>query len=328
MRNNIATSGFRFGVFEFDPRTGELRGPARTVRLAPQPCRILRLLLSRAGRLVERDVLRDALWSSDTFVDFDLGLNYCVNRLRAVLGDRAHAAQFIETIPKRGYRFVAPVQRLGWLRDPAVAVLPFENLNRVASEEYLAVGVVDALVDALARERGVRVVSQHSIHRLKDDTLSIATIARALGVDAVVEGSTLRVGHRARISARLVQIEPERYLWVDCYEGAPEDVLALLSQVARQFSAAITRELLASLATSDAREEAVGSLESFGVTGRDSVDSACLGRVAGEHARGPVRVTLGCHLEARPSQFTRQEPDRVDPPMLLRAVLAEFRAAR
>ncbi len=87
--------------------------------------------------MVERDELRVALWAPDTFVDFDLGLNYCVNRLRSVLGDDARAAQFIETVPKRGYRFIAPVQVLRHPSDAAVAILPFENLNRNTNEEYL-----------------------------------------------------------------------------------------------------------------------------------------------------------------------------------------------
>jgi TolB-like protein len=200
--------------------------------------------LSRAGELVERDELRDALWSSDTFVDFDLGLNYCVNRLRAVLGDDARAAQYIETVPKRGYRFIAPVEPLRHPREPAVAVLPFRNLNRDEPEDYLADGMTDTLIDALASSADLRVISRHSIQQLKTGSQALTDMARALQFDAIVEGSTLRVGSRARIAARLVQVDPERSLWADCHEDEVGDVLSLLSGVARRFADAIRRSLV------------------------------------------------------------------------------------
>jgi TolB-like protein len=240
----FSTSAFRFGDFEFDPRTGELHCEGRTIRLAPQPCRILATLLDRAGQLVERDELRNALWSRDTFVDFDLGLNYCINRLRAVLGDDARAAQFIETVPKRGYRFIANVRPIRGPREPAVAVLPFESLNRDPLVQYLPDSVMDALIDALARTNGIRVISRQSIIHLRGTTLSLAEISRALNVDAVVEGATLCVGTRARVTARLVQIQPEQHLWVDSYEGELADLLAMLSSMARQFADAIARAMM------------------------------------------------------------------------------------
>ncbi len=101
----------RFGPFELDPRSGELRkGPTR-LKVADQSIEILRALLEQAGDLVTRDQLRERLWSSDTFVDYEHGLNAAVRRLREALGDSAEAPQYIETVPRRGYRFIGPVQR-------------------------------------------------------------------------------------------------------------------------------------------------------------------------------------------------------------------------
>jgi cholera toxin transcriptional activator len=100
----------RFGVFELDLSAGELRKNGRKLRLQDQPFQILALLLERAGDVVTREELRQKLWAADTFVDFDHGLNTAVNKLRELLGDSASSPRFIETLARRGYRFIAPVQ--------------------------------------------------------------------------------------------------------------------------------------------------------------------------------------------------------------------------
>ena len=99
----------RFGPFEFDLTTTELRKSGSPVSLERQPALTLALLLSRAGRLVPREDLRRAVWPADVHVDFDRGLNYCIRQLRATLGDDAKTPRFIETVPRQGYRFVATV---------------------------------------------------------------------------------------------------------------------------------------------------------------------------------------------------------------------------
>src|SRR5271157_6465103 len=99
----------RFGVFEVDLHTGELRKQGLRIKLRDQPFQILLLLLAHPGEVVSRDELQKQLWPADTFVDFDRGLNKAVNHLRDALGDSAESPRFIETLPKRGYRFIAPV---------------------------------------------------------------------------------------------------------------------------------------------------------------------------------------------------------------------------
>jgi len=103
---------YRFGVFEFDDRAAILSRSDRPVALEPQPARALALLLSRAGGVVTRDELRAHLWDSDTNVDFDRGLAYSVGQLRAALGDTADNPRFVQTLPRRGFRFIAPVERI------------------------------------------------------------------------------------------------------------------------------------------------------------------------------------------------------------------------
>ena len=103
----------RFGVFEVDLAAGELRKSGAKLRLQEQPFQLLALLLERAGDVVTREELRQKLWPADTFVDFDHSLNTAVNKLRETLGDSASSPRYIETLARRGYRFIAPVQKVG-----------------------------------------------------------------------------------------------------------------------------------------------------------------------------------------------------------------------
>ena len=99
----------RFGTYELDTRAGELRTQGRVVRLAPQPFKLLTLLAVSAGRLVSRDEIRAALWDGDTFIDFDQSVNFTVKQVREALKDTAERSIYIQTVPRRGYRFIAPV---------------------------------------------------------------------------------------------------------------------------------------------------------------------------------------------------------------------------
>ena len=105
--------GFRFGVFEVDLEGGELRKSGLKVPIQDQPFQVLTLLLARPGKVVTREEVREKLWPLDTFVEVDRSLNTAVAKLREALGDSADNPRFVETIPRRGYRFLAPVQRLG-----------------------------------------------------------------------------------------------------------------------------------------------------------------------------------------------------------------------
>jgi cholera toxin transcriptional activator len=119
----------RFGTFELDLAAGELRKNGAKLRLQEQPFQVLALLLDRAGEVVTREELREKLWPADTFVDFDHSLNTAVNKLRETLGDSASSPRYIETLARRGYRFIAPVLSSEGTRDSARPVESSEALH-------------------------------------------------------------------------------------------------------------------------------------------------------------------------------------------------------
>jgi len=103
----------RFGAFELDVQNGELRRAGALIKLSPQQLQVLQLLAENAGQLLTREEIQREVWGSDVFVDFDRNLNVCIAQIRSALSDDSDAPRFIQTIPKRGYKFIAPVERIG-----------------------------------------------------------------------------------------------------------------------------------------------------------------------------------------------------------------------
>jgi DNA-binding winged helix-turn-helix (wHTH) protein len=117
----------KFGSFELDIESERLLKNDRTVRLQPQPFKLLCLLAGQAGRLVTREEIQAALWSGDTFVDFEQGVNFAIKQVREALGENADHPVYVQTVPKRGYRFVAPVAAIP--AKPGPPPRPFTDLN-------------------------------------------------------------------------------------------------------------------------------------------------------------------------------------------------------
>jgi DNA-binding winged helix-turn-helix (wHTH) protein/TolB-like protein len=110
---------FRFGLFQFDSATGELRRENAPIRLQSQPAQVLGCLLAHAGHVISRRELCEAVWGSETFVDFERGLNFCIAQVRSALGDDSNTPRFVRTIPRRGYQFIAPVEQIAPLEQIA-----------------------------------------------------------------------------------------------------------------------------------------------------------------------------------------------------------------
>ncbi len=239
----LTSARVSFGAFELDLETGELWKSGRILKLQPQPLRVLCLLVSQAGKLVSREDIRRHLWGESTFVDYDIGLDYCVNRIRSVLSDKAQAPRYVETLPRRGYRFIATVRRHRPFVEPTLAVLPFANLNGDPAREYFADGVTDALITELARIPAVRVISRQSVLHLKGSSRKLDEIARDLRVDGVVEGAVLHEGNQVRLTAQLILMEPERHAWAQSYDCDMSAVLTTQRDVARAIAACVATAL-------------------------------------------------------------------------------------
>jgi TolB-like protein/Tfp pilus assembly protein PilF len=221
----------RFDAFKVDLQAGELCKQAQKVRLQKQPFQILEMLLEHPGKVITREELRKRIWPADTFVDFEQGLYNAIKKLREALGDTAETPRYIETLPRKGYRFVGSIETSA-PRIESLAVLPLENLSGDPEQEYFADGMTEALISSLAKIGALRVVSRTTAMRYKKTDKTLPQIARELNVDAVVEGTVLRSGKRLRISAQLIQASTDTHLWAQSYDRNLRDVLTLQSEVA------------------------------------------------------------------------------------------------
>lgn len=235
---------FRFGPYEADARSGELRKHGLRVQVQDKSFGVLVSLLEHAGELVTREELVKRLWPEGVFVDFENSLNSAVNRLRDVVRDRARRPRYIETLGGRGYRFIAPVEQVSAVRR-TLAVLPFENLNRDPEQDFFADAVFESLTTELGNVSSLRVISRQSVLHLKGTQKTLPEIARDLKVDIVVEGSVLAAEGGLQITAQLVRAAPEQHLWAKAYTCQMGDILTIQGRVARDIALAVQATLSA-----------------------------------------------------------------------------------
>src|SRR5436309_3020737 len=200
-----STTILRFDVFELDTAAGELRRQGDRVKLPPQPFRVLELLVRRGGEVLTRADIRERIWS-DSFVDFEQGLNFCIRQIREALGDTADAPRFIETLPRRGYRFLLPVDtppHVGPKGIRSLIVLPFRILRPDPETDFLAFSLPDALTTSLSGLRSIVVRSSLVASRFADTAQDLKTIASEADVDLILTGTLLSAGGEIRVTAQL-----------------------------------------------------------------------------------------------------------------------------
>ncbi len=238
----------RFGAFEVDFPSRELRKHGMRIRLEEKPFRILEMLIEGAGNVVSRNTLRERLWP-DTHVAYEHGLNTAVNKLRDLLGDSAQNPRFVQTLPRFGYRFIAPVTKRGELRCGAkkmLVVLPFESHGGDGERECFADGLTDEVTAQLGQlsPKRLGVIARTSALQYKATRKSVGEIAGELRVDYVLEGSVRREGRRVRITAQLIEAQDQTHLWSATYDRNVLDVLEVQTNVAVQIGKALALELL------------------------------------------------------------------------------------
>jgi TolB-like protein len=237
--NHVPTAmNTSFGAFEVDLEGRRLLKKGLPITLREQSFQVLASLIERPGEIVTREDLRRRLWPADTFVDFEVALNSAVSRLRDALGDSADSPSFIETIPKRGYRFVVPIAR-----RPAVAVMPFANQTTDAKDEYFSDGLTDELIRVLSRIDGLRVTASSVVFRFRGQRCDAREVGRELGVEAVLEGSIWRSGERIRVTVNLVGVKDGFNLWAQRFDGNLGDLFSIQDQVCAAVAEALHMRL-------------------------------------------------------------------------------------
>jgi DNA-binding winged helix-turn-helix (wHTH) protein len=208
-----------FGPFQLDTRCLELRKDGRKMRLRPQPCRVLAVILSRPGRLVTRDEIRLAVWPSDVFVRFDLGLNSCLKQIRRALGDTARSPTYLETLNGRGYRFIGSAvvtpEDAGASKS-RLTILPF--LHHGGPTQPFANGLSDDLARLLTREDGSPVVVVDA--SVLGGATSIKQAVRAIrsvDVDFLLQGRVRADEHSIRVTASMVATHDLSHVWADAF---------------------------------------------------------------------------------------------------------------
>jgi TolB-like protein len=241
----------RFGEFELDEQTLELRRNGTRVRIQQQPTRVLAFLLNHQGKLVMRQQLQDAIWGQGTFVDFEQNLNFCIRQIRITLDDHAERPQFIETLPRLGYRFIGPVEIIGNGGPRStrgrirIGVLPIEDLGGVA-EDYFAIGLTEDMISALSHIDPARlrvtvgprspggILPKEELDRLRQE----------FDLDYLLRGSVRRSAEAIRVTAQLLDLSDKSVLWSEVYDRKSSDLLGVQEEVTRRVSASLALELL------------------------------------------------------------------------------------
>ncbi len=246
MESREASFPVRFGVFELHPTAFELRRGARRIRLERRPLELLILLAERAPHLVTRAEIVARLWGTDVFVDAEAGVNTAIRKVRRALGESAERPIFIETVPGKGYRFVAPVTSVTPSTHVAIAVLPFANLSGDPSYDYLADGLTEETIAALGQvdPNRLNVIARTSTIRYRKTRKSLPEIAGELGASYVVESSIRGEDAWLRITSRLIRVQDGSVLWSTAYDRQSINVLRLQ----RDLGCAIADEIRVRLA--------------------------------------------------------------------------------
>jgi len=234
----------RFDCYEADLDSGQLYKHGVKVKLRDQSFQVLASLLEHPGEVVRRDELRRRMWPDEVFVDFDNSLNTAVARLREALCDSAEQPRFIETLPKRGYRFIGdtrappPAAAEPQIRRARLVVLPFVNLSGNPAQEYLSDAMTDEMITALASlaPEKLAVIARTTAMHYKGSHKDVARIGRELGVDYVVEGTLRHSEEQVAINVQLIKTSDQAHLFARRYEAELRDIFHMQSSVAQDIA--------------------------------------------------------------------------------------------
>ena len=246
-------STYEFGPFRLDADAEILFCDARPIVLGQRAVALLRLLLEHSGAPVSKDALFEAAWPGLAVEDSNLTVQ--IAALRRVFYEVV-GADWIETLPRRGYRYVGPAVVTGGspaasppiappvLPDkPSVVVLPFLNLSGDSEQDYFADGMVEDITTGLSRFKGLFVIARNSAFTFKGKPVDVNKVGREFGVRYVLEGSVRKAAGRVRVTAQLIEAETRKHIWAERYDSAIDDIFALQDEITISTVAAIEPSL-------------------------------------------------------------------------------------
>ena len=252
------------GPFRLDTEAGILFRGTEPVALGQRAVAVLRVLVEQPQIPVSKDALIEAAWPGLTVEESNLAVQ--IAALRRVFGGEPDGEGWIETLPRRGYRFVGPasIRKQGAVAaappvssspvatdepalpfpvQPSIAVLPFQNMSGDPEQEYFADGMVEEIITALSRFRSLFVIARNSSFTYKGRAVDVKQVGRELGVRYVLEGSVRNAANRVRITGQLIDATTAAHLWADRFEGTLDDNFALQDQITASVVGAIAPQL-------------------------------------------------------------------------------------
>ncbi|GAC1668683.1 MAG: hypothetical protein NVS9B4_24640 [Candidatus Acidiferrum sp.] len=258
----------RFGPFELDVRSGELRKRGRKILLQEQPFQILLMLLERAGDVVLREEIRQRLWPDDTFVQFAPSINAAIQRLRKAMGDSADQPRYVQTVARRGYRLLETVKTAGnGMEEPggiavsarsssppvagtrrgnalhSIAVLPFANASGDPDGDYLSEGITENIINGLSKIAELRVTPTSTVFRYRRKVMDPQAIGGELRVGVVLVGRVTQRDATLVVSAELLDVTEGVQLWGERYNRKLADLFEIEQEIAKKISESLRVKL-------------------------------------------------------------------------------------
>ena len=252
---------FSFAAYSIDTELLQLTASKKPVALQPQALALLVFLIQNCERVVTKDEIINAVW--DGRAVSDATLNTRINALRRALGDSGATQTVIKTYPRRGFRFIAPLENgstpsaatsstthdhnsntaTGGATKPSIAILPFANVSEDPEQEFFADGITDDLVTSMSRLRGIFVSGRNSTLTYKNAQADARTVAAELGVRYVLEGSVRTAGNRVRVSVWLTAGSSGEQLWAERYDRDMGDVFAIQDEITENIVGQLAPEI-------------------------------------------------------------------------------------
>ena len=250
------TAIYAFGPFRLDAAAGILFRGAEPVALGQRAIALLQILVEAAGNPISKDRLIEGAWPGLAIEESNLPVQ--IAALRRVFAEAPGGERWIETLPRRGYRYVGPVAvkeqenqgaagneqpALAPPDKPSLAVMPFTNMSGDPEQEYFADGMVEEIITGLSRIKWLFVIARNSSFIYKGQAVNVGRVGRELGVRYVLEGSVRKAGERVRVSGQLIETETSVHLWAERFDRRLDDVFALQDEITLNVVGAIEPSL-------------------------------------------------------------------------------------